>query len=261
MNKKCKLIVSQNSAEVVILRNNPYDFKNSKISDRERFNQYTGEVLEDYSADNTKSLDSLRKTFKRLNGLIRDNFKGGQSEVFMTLGYNYTMSDTAQLSHDLNLFWRKLKRRYKNCEYISVAEYKENAGLHLHIILKASDNQKLVLDRDFIIKIWGQTDVYIKRINAVKDVERISRYLNPFANSKKYKRLQYYERNFRIYNSSQGIVKPKIESGILFAQALELLEATGFKKSTITSYDIVDTLQNSITVVYNTVIKINYRKE
>lgn len=48
--------------------------------------------------------------------------------------------------------------------------------------------------------------------------------LNPFTNSKKYKRLQYYECNFRIYNSLQGIVKPKVENGILFAQALELLE-------------------------------------
>ena len=44
----------------------------------------------------------------------------------MTLGYEYIMSDIKQLSKDFNLFRRKLKRRNKDFEYISVAEYKGN---------------------------------------------------------------------------------------------------------------------------------------
>ena len=262
MNKKCKLVITQNSAELIILSNTPNDFKCTRISDREYINHRTGEVLE-YSRNenNTKSLDSMRKTFKRLNYLITDNFNGGQSEVFITLGYNYTMSDTAQLNHDLNLFWRKLKRRYKNCEYISIAEYTEKRGLHLHILIKSSDGQKLVFARDFIIKIWGQNDVYIERIKTSKDIEKISKYLNPFTNPKKFNRLSYYERNFRVYNSSQGIIKPQIESDIIVEQALSLLEEIGFKKSAITSYDIVETIRNGRKITLNNVIKINFSKE
>lgn len=149
LDAECKLTISQNSAEITVLKYKPHDFKCLKLSGSTYLNQRTGEVL-DYSSsdDNTKSLDSMRKTFKRLNHLIIDNFSGGQSEVFMTLGYEYQMSDTTQLSHDFNLFWRKLKRRYKECEYISVAEYKGNRSLHLHILIKSLSNKKLFLERD-----------------------------------------------------------------------------------------------------------------
>lgn len=77
---ECKLIISQNSAEITVLKYRPHDFKCLKLSGSTYLNQRTGEIL-DYSLsdDNTKSLDSMRKTFKRLNHLIIDNFSGGQS--------------------------------------------------------------------------------------------------------------------------------------------------------------------------------------
>ena len=203
----------------------------------------------------------MRKTFKRLSRLITDNFSGGHSEIFLTLGYNYIMSDTIQLNHDMNLFLRKLKRKYNDFEYISIFEYTKNKSLHIHILIKSSDNRKLVFDRNFIMKIWGQSEVYLERIKTPKDVDRIGKYLNPFTNSKKFQRLSYYERNFRIYNSSQGIVKPQIVSDIFLGQALELLEKVGLKQTNITAYDIIETLENGKEVLLNTVINFFYRKE
>lgn len=260
LDAECKLIISQNSAEITVLKYQPHDFKCLKLSGGTYLNQRTGEVL-DYSSsdDNTKSLDSMRKTFKRLNRLITNNFSGGHSEVFMTLGYEYQMSDTAQLSHDFNLFWRKLKRRYADCEYISVAEYKGNKSLHLHILIKSLSDKTLFFDRNLIIKWWRQSDVYIERIPTSKDVERIAKYLNPFTNPKKFRRLPYYERNFRIYNCSKGIVKPETKK-LSFGEAIKFLSESNYVKHSETAYDIVADMNDENSVVLNSVSKMKYKK-
>lgn len=257
---ECKLTISQNSAEITVLRYQPHDFKCLKLSGSTYLNQRTGEIL-DYSLsdDNTKSLESMRKTFKRLNHLIIDNFSGGQSEVFITLGYENLMSDTKQLSHDFNLFWRKLKRRYKDCEYISVAEYKGNKSLHLHILIKSLSNKRLFFDRDLIINLWGQSDVYIERIPTQRDIERIAKYLNPFTNTKKFQRLTYYERNFRIYNCSKGIVKPETIK-MSFREAMKFLAENSYERYSETAYDIIADMNDENSVVLNSVSKMKYKK-
>lgn len=258
--EECKLTISQNSAEITVLKYKPHDFKCLKLSGSTYLNQRTGEIL-DYSLsdDNTKSLDSMRKTFKRLNHLITDNFSGGQSEVFLTLGYEYRMSDIKRLSHDFNLFWRKLKRRHADCEYISVAEYKGNKSLHLHILIKSLSNKKLFFDRNLVIRWWGQSDVYIERILTQKDIERIAKYLNPFTNPKKFRRLPYYERNFRIYNCSKGIVKPKTIR-LSVGEAMKYMRENHYVKNNETSYDVVANLDDKNTVVLNTVKKVYFTK-
>lgn len=260
LDAECKLTISQNSAEITVLKYRPHDFKCLKLSGSTYLNQRTGEIL-DYSLsdDNTKSLDSMRKTFKRLNHLIIDNFSGGQSEVFMTLGYEYQMSDTAQLSHDFNLFWRKLKRRYKDCEYISVAEYKGSKSLHFHILIKSLSNKRLFMNRDLVIKLWGQSDVYIERIPTSKDVERIAKYLNPFTNPKKFQRLPYYERNFRLYNCSKGIVKPETKR-LSLKEAMKFLAENSYEKYSETAYDIAADMNDENSVVLNSVSKMKYKK-
>lgn len=257
---ECKLIISQNSAEITVLKYRPHDFKCLKLSGNTYLNQRTGEIL-DYtlSDDNTKSLESMRKTFKRLNHLITNNFNGGLSEVFVTLGYEYQMSDVKQLSHDFNLFWRKLKRRYIDCEYISVAEYKGNKSLHLHIFIKSLSNKRLFFDRDLIINLWGQSDVYIERIPTSKDVEKIAKYLNPFTNSKKFQRLPYYERNFRIYNCSKGIVKPETIK-MSFREAMKFLAENSYERYSETAYDIIADMNDESSVVLNSVSKMKYKK-
>lgn len=257
---ECKLTISSNSAEITVLKHKPHDFKCLKLSGNTYVNQRTGEIL-DYSLsdDNTKSLDSMRKTFKRLNHLIIDNFSGGQSEIFLTLGYEYVMSDIKQLSHDFNLFWRKLKRRYADCEYISVAEYKGNQSLHLHIFIKSLSDKKLFFDRDLIIRLWGHSDVYIERIPTTKDVERIAKYLNPFTNPKKFRRLIYYERNFRIYNCSHGISKPETVK-MSFGEAVQYMQNKGYIKHSEKAYDIVANLDDKKKIILNNVKKLNFRR-
>lgn len=95
----CKVTVLQNSAEIAILKYQPYDFKCLKLSGNTYLNQRTGEILNyELTDNNKKSIGSLRKSFKKLYYLILNNFEGGQSEIFMTLGYEYIMSDIKQLS-------------------------------------------------------------------------------------------------------------------------------------------------------------------
>ena len=177
----------------------------------------------------------------------------------MTLGYEYIMSDIKQLSKDFNLFRRKLKRRNKDFEYISVAEYKGNESLHLHILIKSHSNKRLFFDRNLIIKLWGQRDVYIERIHNSMDIERIAKYLNPFTNPKKFKRLNYYKRNFRIYNCSNGIIQPKITQ-LSFREAMTYMNQNGYIKNNSKSYNIVANIDNYNDIILNSVTKIYLQK-
>lgn len=256
----CKVTVLQNSAEIAILKYQPYDFKCLKLSGNTYLNQRTGEILNyELTDNNKKSIGSLRKSFKKLYYLILNNFEGGQSEIFMTLGYEYIMSDIKQLSKDFNLFRRKLKRRNKDFEYISVAEYKGNESLHLHILIKSNSNKRLFFDRNLIIKLWGQRDVYIERIHNSMDIERIAKYLNPFTNPKKFKRLNYYKRNFRIYNCSNGIIQPKITQ-LSFREAMTYMNQNGYIKNNSKSYNIVANIDNYNDIILNSVTKIYLQK-
>lgn len=129
----------------------------------------------------------------------------------------------------------------------------------MHILIKTLSDKRLFVDRNLVIRWWGQSDVYIERIPTSKDVERIAKYLNPFTNSKKFRRLPYYERNFRIYNCSRGIVKPETIK-VSFNKAIQYLSKNNYVKHNFISYDIVADMDDKNSVVLNSVSKIKYKK-
>lgn len=184
--EQVKLIYSDNYAEIKSMDKKSTINSYRRISSNKYFNKETGEVGEySITADNKKSDESIRKTFNRAKELINLNFSGGKSEVFLTLCYDYTMSDFSRLNRDYESLKRRLNRRFTNCKYITIIEYKDNGSLHLHIFLKSGDNKQLFIDRDLLIKLWGQKSVYIQRINTKKDVNKLANYINPFIMQKK----------------------------------------------------------------------------
>ena len=261
LDKKIRIILSDNFAEIMALEKETNPFNNKRISSRQYIDKNTGEVFNYKLKDtNGKSDESIRKALKRFSYIAKSNFEGKRYGIFLTLGYENKMDDMAQLNHDYNLFWRKLKRRYPLLDYIGVVEYKNNKSLHMHILLKSSDEKRLFLDREELIKLWGQNDVYIRRIDPHEGISKLTNYVNPFVNKKKYERLKFYERNSRIYRKSKGIIAPK-KLTMTLEQAIELLNNNGYKEYNRSAYDIIGKLNDDMEVKLNNVTKIEYRKE
>ena len=260
VNETIALMYSDNYAEIKSVKIKSDISNYRRINSDKYYNHITGEIgLYKNNTENMKSEASLRKTFRKAENVINLNFDGGESEIFLTLCYDYTMTDTRKLNADYNLFRKKFNRHFPECVYVTVVEYKRNGSLHLHIFLKSCNKERLFLDRDLLIKLWGQRGVYIQRINTREDVKRLINYINPLVCKKKRDCLTYYKRNFRILRISQNAVRPKIIK-TTYGNALNMLKDLNYKKDNETAYDIISFSDNQ-SIKLNTIKKIQYRKE
>jgi hypothetical protein len=112
----------------------------------------TGEIKK-YAVieDNTKQVQYIKKSMRRLNELIRANFdtvQNAENACFLTLTYKgANMTDTDQLYTDMNKFIKRLKYAFPShkLDYIAIAEPHESGGWHMHMLVK-SDQPKLFID-------------------------------------------------------------------------------------------------------------------
>lgn len=258
--KNCTLKLSEGFAEITSMKREPVPFNTKHISGGKYLNTSTGEVrYYNRNADRKLSVESVKDTYKRLQDVIKANFHGGKSEIFMTLGYEQIMSDVTQLNKDFHNFWKSLKRRFPECEYIAVLEFKENKSLHLHIFIKGTDGNKLYFDRELIKKLWGHKDVYLQRIHTIFDVDRLIKYLNPFQNEKKYERIGFYQKNIKIYRKSKGIINYEIHKKVPFDQAMDFMKEKNYKIYDKTAFAILKNLANGKSVSFNEIKKIKLR--
>lgn len=259
--KPCRVTKYGNHMEVTALERKPSAFHTRRISNREYVNVETGEIREYKTPVNHQpSSDSLRKTFKRLELLIKGNFIGGKSEVFLSLGYDGEKATTEQLQHDLKLFWRKVRRKFPTIEYISVCEYTQSGLLHVHIFVKNSDGKRLSFDRNWLIEVWGHESVYVQRISTRKDVERLSAYVNPFSNPEKRQRLHFYPSGIRHYRYSKGIKQPLI-ANMTYAESVKMAEAENFKIKDSKTFCIIGKSADGAAMNLNRMTKNLYLKE
>ena len=164
-------------------------FKNNYLSDYKKLNKQeyvniqTGEIKK-YEIGEFKSPSSLKKSMNNLKELLLNNFNGGKNEEFLTLTYTEEETDFDKTGDDLGDFWKKLKKKYKDIEYIGVIEkQKSRNSWHIHMVLKNKNNQKLFIPQEEIVKIWNKgqsvwitpiTDKGIK--NVIKQLSKINDY-------------------------------------------------------------------------------------
>lgn len=228
-----------NKIELTILDRQPQKFKTRRISNDKIFNFGTGEVLHLTSPLNREnSTDSLKKTFKKLDALVLNNFSGNKNELFVTLGYDGEYVSPKTLSHDLKLFWRKVRRKYPNLEYLVILEYTASGLLHIHAFFKDVTQKALWIDRDWLCSAWGQNNVYIQPIKGLRGVERLGKYVNIFQNPKKRDRVKFYQPNCRIFRHSKGIVYPPTEK-MTYADAKKLVEGMKLQNKERFSVNVV----------------------
>ena len=198
----------------------------------------TGEVKSYTLAENrAQDTDSLRKTFKKLRGVITTNFHGNKNELCFTITYREQMTDTIRLYHDFEKFFKKLKYKYVDVDYISVVEPMGNGRWHCHVLLRFNSLDKIYIPNEEIEALWGQGFTKVKAIKS--NVDNLGAYLSAYLgdieltkethwqlkpNSKvkeveidghkkkfiKGGRLHLYPSGMNIYRCSRGIKQPII---------------------------------------------------
>lgn len=192
-------------------------------------NRKTHEIKEIHhitSRADPKNFESLRATFKRLKRLIGANFKGGKSELWLTLTYKDSpMTDSDRLYKDFKRFMKRLRKLVgKYLAYIVVIEPQASGSLHAHLLLKTVDGSRLYIANSDVARCWGQGFVNVRRLS---DADNISAYvmayvsdvdlnnLNGSFDSKAPKRivkggrLALYPVGMQIYRRSRrGLVNP-----------------------------------------------------
>jgi len=175
--------------------------------------------------------NSLRKSFRRLRNLIRENYEGSEYELMITLTYANNMTDIKTLYDDVERFIRQMRRLYGHFEYLAIVEPQQRGAWHVHILTKWTD--PITLDNNTkVYPVWEKGWTHTQRLTQVDDIgayvtayltdlpldQADSQVLREFETvekaGKKYvkgARLQFYPPGMNLYRRSKGIKDPEIE--------------------------------------------------
>lgn len=204
--------------------------------DMDRFvDTRTGEIKNfnrsDTRADNE---DSLRKTFRKIRGLINTNCEDPVHCRWVTLTYAENMTDPKRLHRDFCSFWKRFcryceKQGFGRPEYLSVVEPQGRGAWHVHAFFIWDCTAPFIPNAD-LAEIWGFGFVNIRKVD---NVDNIGAYFSAYLadapleeckgytgevktvniNGKEKKfvkggRLHMYPPGMNIYRKSKGIKNP-----------------------------------------------------
>lgn len=249
--------------EVTGIKNRINHQKTIERIDKEKYIYLPTGELRYYNRNKTRkeSKDNIRKTFIKIKRIINYNFNGSNNELHIVLTYREPMFEPSKLNKDFKSFWNKIKYKYKNLEYLRVAEPHSSGGWHLHILIKNFKNPYLFIPYEFIEKCWGRGNIKVVRI---KNVDRMSTYFFPSfketASQKareKAERLKYYPKGFNIYRASKGMFIPKFID--MTAKEIEsLVQDCELTYSAISDIKTTDEYENEI--LLNQIAKQQYTR-
>lgn len=179
--KKVKYTDMGNIKEIMYMEKlNLNGFPIKKISKTEYVILETGEIIEyeKHSENRSQNKDSLRKTFKKIRGLINYNFRGNDNELAFTITYKENMTDPNKLYKDFEKFIKRLRYKYPNIDYMSVVEPQGRGAWHCHILLRFNDLKKVYIPNKDVAVIWGHGFVSVKSMN--KDIDNLGAYLSAY---------------------------------------------------------------------------------
>ena len=246
-----KLVICGNIFKVTytnIISHNLENYK--KISKDEVLNMKTGEIIKCEKSETRKdNIVSLKRTITRLRDLINCNFLGADNELFITLTYAENMTDYKRLYKDFDVFYKKLKYRFKDTEfcYISTIEPQKRGAWHVHLLLKALNKDYLFIDNSLIAELWGHGFTKTKRIDEVDNVGAyLCSYLTDLLEDdgkgkKKGARLHMYPTGINIYRCSRNCKRPE-EAKTVYK---ELADLNSFKTYEV-SYEVHDKEKNRV---------------
>lgn len=223
-------------------RINPYDYVR-RINANEFMLVETGEIKE-YEKNDTKTEKGIKKSMRNLEQLIRNNFKGNQNELMITLTVKENITDPKILQTYYKKFWKKLKRKYPTIKYIYIIEkHSKSDRLHIHALIKDTESEVLYIPNSVILDYWGYgftkttritNKSYNNSINEELDIECIEHKIKLQEKNIGIDKVMKYmmktrgKENLpaqaRIYSKSKGIAFPETDNVIYEEVVNELLD-------------------------------------
>lgn len=189
----------------------------------------SGEVLECQHSQHrgeAMSIPELRRTFKRMRGLINSNFFGDENELFITLTYAENMQDVQRLQYDLQKFMSKVKRALGEIKYLSAVEPQQRGAWHAHLLVKQMTAHRTYWPAEEIAEAWQHGFVHVQRL---EDCDNVGAYLSAYLSNVpevdqqqrplqdvpkkviKGARLHWYKKGTHIYRASQNLERPIVK--------------------------------------------------
>lgn len=160
----------------------------------------TGELRE-YSIK-SKSVDKtawLRKSMTKLRRLIDCNFVCDDSELFLTLTFNGTI--TYQYARkSFSRFWERFHYHHEDCGYVMIVEPHENGNWHLHVLVKCYSGEIFVHHSE-LSDLWRHGSVHVERI-PFRDFGMY------FSKRDKLLRADFYPPNVKLFTASRSMTRP-----------------------------------------------------
>lgn len=188
-------------------------------------------------------IESLKRTFRNLRGIINANTSKPENNLFITLTYAQKMSDTEQLYRDWCVFLKRLRRYIRreydtSFEYIAVPEPQSGdvktgntRAWHFHVLLIFAKRAPFIPNTR-IKDLWGNGFVKVQRLTKIggdnignyltayltdiplNELERAYAYGTENLNTKKEivkgARLIFYPAKINIIRHSKGIKYPQV---------------------------------------------------
>ena len=120
--------------------------------------------------------NELRKTMRRLRGLINANCSDVSRCRWITFTYAENITDTDKVYRDCQKLIQKVRYHLGHFEYIHVVEPQGRGAWHIHA-LWIFDDKAPFIDSAWLRNVWGNGFVTVKKL---EDVDNVGAYLTAY---------------------------------------------------------------------------------
>ena len=137
----------------------------------------TGERKEFEHHDNRAcDRNELRKTMRRLRGIINANCVDVSKCRWITFTYQDNMTDTERLYSDCRKLIKRVRYHLGHFDYIHVVEPQGRGAWHIHAFWIFADKAPYI-DSSWLRNVWGNGFVTVKKL---EDVDNVGAYLTAY---------------------------------------------------------------------------------
>ena len=197
-------------------------------------------------------INSRKQTlYNARNTIIRLISSNQDLQTFVTLTYKENQQDIKLTKKHLNLFFKKLQKKYEYLKYIYVFELQKRGAIHYHILLNlnaldnqfniktANNNQKKPMEQkkleiEFSKKYWKHGFIDIRNLREEGNTN-IAKYVSAYLVSDLF---EYDMQSNKIYGCSRNLNKPIVEKLETKDTIEELIELNNYDLKYVNHYQI-----------------------
>ena len=185
--------------------------------------------------------------YQARNNIIRLISANSDLKSFITLTYKENMQDIKKSRKDLDIFFKRLRRVYRDLKYIWVMEYQQRGAIHFHILAnipidistvkstqKKSMEQKQY-ENEFRDKFWQHGFIDLRNIGEEKDIKNVGKYIACYLVQDI---LDLDLQGNRVYGYSKNLNKPVTRKLETKDSIEDLISLNGYDLKFINQYDL-----------------------